>query len=83
MLSQFLGILRPCDQYPSEPGVLKPSASNASISSRPLSALSNGGVFMGNLKPSKNSEQQIESEPDEDNVKVGNSKAFSALLSTK
>jgi hypothetical protein len=56
------GILRPCDQYPSEPGVLKPSSS-VSSNSRPLSALSNGGVFMGNLRPKS---EVDESEPDEE-----------------
>jgi hypothetical protein len=54
----FLGILRPCDQYPSEPGVLK---------SRPLSAQSNGGVFMGNLKP-KSYESEDISEPEIETV---------------
>ena len=55
-------ILRPCDQYPSEPGVLKPS-------SRPISAQSNGGVFMGNLKP-KSYDESVDSEPEEES-KVG------------
>ena len=71
----FSGILRPCDQYPSEPGVLKPSSSVASSASnnRPLSSLSNGGVFMGNLRPKS---EVDESEPDEEitnaTTKVGN-----------
>ena len=36
LLCVFLGILRPCDQYPSEPGVLKSQAGGV----RPLSAQS-------------------------------------------
>lgn len=63
-------ILKPCDQYPSDPGVLKTSSSS---SSRPLSAQSNGGVFMGNLKP-KSYEESAESEIDEDTNKVRPSK---------
>ena len=55
-------ILRPCDQYPSEPGVLK-------TSSRPISAQSNGGVFMGNLNP-KTYEESEHSELEEES-KVG------------
>ena len=55
----FTGILRPCDQYPSEPGVLR--------ANRPLSGvsnLSNGGVFIGNLQEKSEvdqSEMEVES----------------------
>ena len=76
LLLLFAGILRPCDQYPSEPGVLKPSSS-VSSNSRPLSALSNGGVFMGNLRPKS---EVDESEPDEEitnaTTKVGTQTIF-------
>ena len=72
-------ILKPCDQYPSEPGVLKTSSSS---SSRPLSAQSNGGVFMGNLKP-KSYEESAESEIEDDTNKVGQIFAIFVICNIK
>ena len=57
-------ILRPCDQYPSEPGVLK-------TSSRPISAQSNGGVFMGNLNPKTYEESEHSEIEEESKVEKG------------
>ena len=66
-MQYFAGILKPSDQYPCEPGVLK-SNSN----SRPLSALSNGGVFMGNLAPRNEVENEAsETEETSTATKVG------------